>query len=106
MLPASPQQTRGKSKPSPPFTADTKVSQRNNCFGLSRRGTAEIIKEVGKGKGKVRGKERRRPLWAGMLSSQSQWQLQVAGWVTPCLRVSHKLRQRNNQTPACGGNAL
>lgn len=58
------------------------------------------LKEVGKGKRKVRGKERRRPLWAGMLSSQSQRQLQVAGWVTPCLRVSHKLRQRNNQTPA------
>lgn len=51
MLPASPQQTRGKSKPSPPFTADTKVSQRNNCFGLSRRGTAEI-KRGGKRKGK------------------------------------------------------
>lgn len=42
MLPASPEQTRGNSKPSRPFTADTKVSQRNNCFGLSRRGTAEI----------------------------------------------------------------
>lgn len=45
------EQTRGKSKPSPPFTADTKVSQRNNCCGLSRRGTAEI-KRGGKRKEK------------------------------------------------------
>ena len=39
MLPAFPEQTRGNSKSSRTLTGDTKVSQRNNCFGLSRRGS-------------------------------------------------------------------